>query len=118
MNIQYVNRHESAHGDIKTYIETELGFLAAKYEILEADVILDKDGHNGREFVAEINLHVKGARLHCKETSDEIGKSIDIAIKTLDKQLKKHKETHYASLELKRHSLEKSEISEIIEVTE
>jgi ribosomal subunit interface protein len=104
MNIHYVNRHDSAHGDIKTYIETELGFLADKYEIADADVILDRDGHTDRHFTAEIKLHVKGGVLHCKETSDEIGKSIDIAVKTMEGQLKKHKETHFTSHEIRRHA--------------
>ena len=107
MNIHYVNRHETAHGDIKSYIETELGVLATKYDIAKADVILDKDGHNDLHFVAEINLHVKGSTLYCKETSDEIGKSIDLAVKTLEKQLKKHKETHFTSHEIRRHTIEK-----------
>ncbi len=107
MNIKIANRHESGTNGIRTYIESELNTLAEKYEILDADVILDKDGHTGREFTAEIILHVKGSKILAKESSEEIGKSVDLAIKTLEKQLKKHKETHYASLDLKRNVVEK-----------
>ncbi len=107
MNINIANRHESGTNGIRTYIETELNSLGEKYEILDAHVILDQDGHTHLEYVAEIILHVKGAKLLAKEVSDEIGKSVDMAIKTLDKQLKKHKETHFASQELKRHVVAK-----------
>lgn len=107
MNIKIADRHESGTNGIRTYIETELQTLADKYEILDADVILDKDGHTGREFTAEIILHVKGSKILAKEVSEEIGKSVDLAVKTLDKQLKKHKETHFSSLELKRHAVAK-----------
>jgi putative sigma-54 modulation protein len=107
MNINIANRHESGTNGIRGYIESELTTLGQKFDILDADVILDKEGHLDKEFTAEINLHIKGARLHSKETSDEIGKSFDLALKTVDKQLKKHKETHFASQELKRHVVTK-----------
>jgi ribosomal subunit interface protein len=93
MNIKIANRHESGTNGIRGYIES--------------DVILDKDGHTGKEFTAEVILHLKGAKLLAKESSEEIGKSVDLAVKTLDKQLKKHKETHYSSQELKRHAVTK-----------
>ena len=107
MNIKVVDRHDSGTNGIRIYIESELNTLAEKYEILDADVILDQDGHTHKEYTAEIIVHVKGAKLLAKEVSDEIGKSVDLAVKTLDKQLKKHKETHYSSLELKRNAIAK-----------
>lgn len=107
MNIKIANRHESGTNGIRGYIESELDTLAQKYEILDADVILDKDGHQDKEFTAEVILHLKGTKLLAKESSEEIGKSVDLAMKTLDKQLKKHKETHYSSQELKRHAIAK-----------
>ena len=107
MNIQITNRHASADGHIKTFVESEMAILENKYEILGADVILDHEGHGKVQYSAEINLEVKGAKLHAKETSEEIGKSIDLVVKTLEKQLKKHKDTHYAAQELRRKALEK-----------
>ena len=107
MNIQIANRHETADGHIKTFVESELKFLQDKYEILGADVILDREGHGNIQYSAEINLKVRGTMLHAKESSEEIGKSIDLVVKTLEKQLKKHRDTHSASKELKRKAIEK-----------
>ena len=103
MNIQISNRHASADGQIKNFVENELMTLENKYEILGADVVLDHEGHGNIKYSAEINLKVKGSTIHAKESSEEIGKSIDLAIKTLEKRLQKHKDTHYASIELKRN---------------
>lgn len=110
MKINISNRHESANGNIKQYIEAGLANLSDKYEILGADVILDQEGHIGKQFTADIKLHVRGSRgavLQAKETSDEIGKSVDLVFKTLEKRLKKFKETHYSSLEPRRRTVEK-----------
>jgi len=107
MNIQIANRHESATGHIKSFVESELAMLEGKYEILGADVILDREGHSNHTYSAEINLKVKGTMLHAKESSEEIGKSVDLVVKALERQLKKHRDTHMASKELKRRTLEK-----------
>ena len=84
-----------------------MAILEGKYEILGADVILDHEGHANLQYTAEINLRVKGTTLHAKESSEDIGKSIDLAVKILEKQLKKHHDMHLASKELKRKALEK-----------
>ena len=107
MNIQIANRHESATGHIRPFVEAELAMLEGKYEILGADVILDHEGHSNIQYSAEINLKVRGTMLHAKESSEDIGKSVDLVVKSLEKQLKKHRDTHTASKELKRKALEK-----------
>ena len=100
MNIQIANRHDSAaQGQIKSFVEAELVTLESKYEIIGADVILDHEGHTNLQYSAEINLKIKGTMLHAKESSDDINKSIDLVVKTLERQLKKHKETHYSSFD-------------------
>ena len=106
MNIQISNRHESANGDIKTFVETELAQLESKYEILGAEVILDHEGRGNISYSAEINLKIKGLTLHAKESSEEIGKSIDLAVKTLEKQLQKHKDLSHVSKETIRTMVE------------
>jgi len=107
MTIQIANRHDTADGRIKTFVESELAVLQNKYEILGADVILDREGHTNIQYSAEINLKVRGSMLHAKESSEEIGKSIDLVVKTLEKQLKKHRDSHEASKEAIRKALEK-----------
>jgi ribosomal subunit interface protein len=109
MNIQISNRHASADGQIKTFVENELATLEDKYDILGAEVILDHEGHGNVQYSAEINLKVRGSMLHAKESSEEIGKSIDLVVKTLEKQLKKHRDTHTASLAPKRKAPENEE---------
>ena len=104
MNIQISNRHETAHSQVKALIETELESLATRYEIIAADVILDHEGHSIPHVIAEINLKVKGGMLIAKEKSEKVEKSIDLAVRSLEKQLQKHKETHFASQELRRTS--------------
>lgn len=107
MKINIANRHDSANGNIKQYIESGLANLSDKYEILSADVILDQEGHTGRQFSADITLHVKGSVLHTKEVTEEAGTSVDLALKTLEKRLKKFKETHYSSFEPRRNAIAK-----------
>ena len=105
MKITIANRHSSANGNIKQFIEAELATLSEKYDILSADIELDQEGHIGKHFTADIKLHVRGSVLQAKETADEIGKAVDLAFKTVEKRLKKFKETHYSSFE--RPALEK-----------
>jgi ribosomal subunit interface protein len=107
MKIQISNRHDSANTTIKGFIEAGLSSLAEKYEIMGADVVLDQEGRTNKQYSAEIILHVKGSQIHTKEKSEEIGKSVDLAMKTLEKQLQKHKETHYSSHEIRRHTITK-----------
>jgi len=103
MKIQISNRHETAHPNIKTMIESELGELSSRYDILGADVILDREGKQApASLFAEINLKLRGATLVAKEKSEKIEKSIDLAFKSLQKQLQRHKETHFSSQELRR----------------
>ncbi|MEI8135064.1 MAG: ribosome-associated translation inhibitor RaiA [bacterium] len=107
MNIQISNRHASAEPEMKQHVEDGLQSLEGKYEILGAEVILDHEGHAKLSYNAEINLKVKGALLHAKESSDTISKAFDSSVKVLESQLKKHKDTHYSSIELKRKAIKK-----------
>jgi putative sigma-54 modulation protein len=103
MKIQISNRHDTAHPHIKTMIESELGELSSRYEILSADVILDREGKEATQSLfAEVNLKLPGTTLVAKEKSEKIEKSIDLAFKSLQKQLQRHKETHFSSQELRR----------------
>ena len=57
MKINISNRHDSANGNIKQYIETGLASLAEKYEILGADVILDQFGHDLAQAPTRLHRH-------------------------------------------------------------
>jgi ribosomal subunit interface protein len=105
MKIQISNRHETANPNIKSFIEAELETLADRYDIIGADVILDREGHTTEKMFAEINVHVKGSTIVAKEKSENVEKSVDLALRSLEKQLQRHKETHYSSLS--RNSVQK-----------
>jgi ribosomal subunit interface protein len=103
MHIQVTARHETTEASrIRTFVEEELGKLDGKYDVISAEVILDQEGQTNYIKTAEINLKVRGAVLHAKESSEEIHKSIDAAIHVLEGQLKKHKELHLKPTSLKR----------------
>lgn len=104
MNIQIAIRHEAASSDIKPFVEEEIKRLVEKYDILKADVVLDQEGTNGYLKVAEIILKVRGEVITARESSDEMKKSIDLAIKKLDPQLHKYKDTHLKPTNLNRHN--------------
>jgi len=98
MNIQIANRHEIGHRSYQTVCRSRTGDPGR--EIMKfsvADVVLDHEGHTNIQYSAEINLKVRGTMLHAKETSEDIGKSVDLVVKSLEKQLKKHRDSHTAS---------------------
>ena len=110
MKIQISNRHETANPGIKTFIESQLENLASRYDIIGADVILDREGHSTtftKNISAEINVKIKGLTIVAKEKSENIEKSVDLALRSLEKQLRRYKETHYSSLNLRRTPTEK-----------
>jgi ribosomal subunit interface protein len=101
MNLHIVIRHETANGKVKNFIEHELTLLNDKFDFISAEVIIDQEGPNGHVKTAEVNLKVPQAVLHTKEASEEVYKSIDLALKTIEKQLKKHRETHFQRIDPK-----------------
>lgn len=103
MNIQVTVRHDTSGGGIKIFVEEELARLEAKYsDIISADVIIDHEGTNGYLKTVDINLKVPGTVLHTKEAAEEVKKAIDLAIKELDKMMRKYKDTHLKTNNLRR----------------
>lgn len=103
MNIQVTVRHDTSGGGIKTFVETELARLEAKYsDIQSAEVIIDQEGTNGYLKTVDINIKVPGSVLHTKEQAEEVHKAIDLGIKELDKMLRKYKDTHLKTNNLRR----------------
>ena len=103
MNIQVTVRHDTSGGGIKTFVEAELARLEAKYtDIQSAEVIIDQEGTNGYLKTVDINLKVPGSVLHTKEQAEEVHKAIDLGIKELDTMLRKYKDTHLKTNNLRR----------------
>jgi ribosomal subunit interface protein len=104
MLIQIAVRHDTADGRIKTFVEEELKRIEGKYSPISAEVVIDQEGAAGHVKTAEINVTVPGKVLHTKESSSDVNKSIDLAVKTIEAQLHKYKETHAHPTALKRHA--------------
>lgn len=103
MNIQVTVRHDTSGGGIKKFVEAELTRLEAKYtDIQSAEVIIDQEGTNGYLKTVDINIKVPGSVLHTKEQAEEVHKAIDLAIKELDVMLRKYKDTHLKTNNLRR----------------
>lgn len=114
MNIQVTVRHDTSGGGIKKFVEEELARLEDKYEILGAEVIIDHEGTNGYLKTVDINLKVPGTLLHTKQQAEEVHKSVDLAVKELDKMLRKYKDTHLRPTSLRRQQGQQPAPGEVI----
>ncbi len=111
MKVQVAIRHESADGKIKTFVEEELERINKKYHPDSAEVVIDHEGPTGYIKTVEINVYVPGETFHSKERSDDIHKSLDIAIKAIEKQLQRYKELHIPGPAKKhKHPIEEEEV--------
>ena len=89
MRILFTARHYKAPASLKEFAEQEVQRLTRYYDgILECEIILD---YEKQTQVAEIILSVHGQRLAAIEKSEDIRKSITLAVDKLERQLKKYK---------------------------
>ncbi len=102
MRIKFTARHFKAPERLKNYSEKKVARLKRYYDgIINGEIILDYEKINQ---IAEIAIDVYGQRLVAVEKSDDIFKSIDLAVDKLERQLKKYKE------KLRDHSNTKASI--------
>jgi putative sigma-54 modulation protein len=89
MRITITARHFKAPDSLKTFVRDEVSRLEKYYEgALNSEVILSWEKLNQ---VAEINLKVAKQTLAAVEKSEEMRKSITLAVDKLERQLKKLK---------------------------
>jgi putative sigma-54 modulation protein len=90
MNITITARHFKAPEPLKDYVRKEVLRLKKYYDgIIEGEVILSWEKLTQ---IAEINLKVYGQKLTAKEKSEDIRKSITLAVDKLERQVEKYKE--------------------------
>jgi len=90
MKLSFTARHFKAPERLKDYAEKKVKRLEKYYDgILDCEVVLD---YEKLLQVAEIIVRVYGTRLTVVEKSDDIFKSIDLAVDKMERQLKKYKE--------------------------
>jgi len=97
MRINFTARHYKPSKRLKEYAEAEVKSLEKFFDaIVDCDIILD---YQKETQIAEINLSVYGAKLSATEKSEDIYKSIDLAVIKLGRQLTKYKEKHFQNYE-------------------
>ena len=105
MRISFTARHFKSSERLKAFATDEVQRLKKYYDdILDVEIILD---YVKQEQVAEIVVKVYGQRLAVAEKSEDMYKSITLAVDKLERKLLKYKE--------KLRHFEKERITENIE---
>ena len=90
MNISITARGGKASDRMKKYVTDRMARKQRVYEgVIETEVILS---YEKKTQVAELKLKVHNKSLFVKERSDDIYKSIDMALDNCERQIKKIKE--------------------------
>lgn len=105
MRVNFTARHYKPSERLKDYAISEVQKLDKFYEgIINCDIILD---YQKLYQIAEIIIHVHGQQMTAVEKSEDIYKSIDLAVAKLERQLKKHKgKTHQFNNERIKDNIE------------
>ncbi|NOZ61939.1 MAG: ribosome-associated translation inhibitor RaiA [Calditrichaeota bacterium] len=93
MRVTFTARHYKSSPRLKEYAESEVQRLEKFFDgIISCEIVLDyqKDIQ-----IAEINVIVHGQQLTVMEKSEEIRKSIDLAVDKMERQLKRYKEKKF-----------------------
>ncbi|MDZ7370341.1 MAG: ribosome-associated translation inhibitor RaiA [candidate division KSB1 bacterium] len=90
MTVTFTARHFKTSDRLKEFATQEVKRLKKYYDdILEVDIVLD---YVKLEQVAEISIKVYGQRLTVVEKSEDMYKSITLAVDKLERKLLKYKE--------------------------
>lgn len=90
MRISFTARHFKSSERLKEFATTEVRRLKKYYDdILDVEIILD---YVKQEQVAEIVVKVYGQRLAVVEKSEDMYKSVTLAVDKLERKLLKYKE--------------------------
>jgi putative sigma-54 modulation protein len=90
MRITFTARHFKPSARLKEHAESAVGKLKKYYDgILDVEIILD---YIKQQQVAELICKVYGNKLAVEEKSEDMYKSIDLAVDKLGRQLKKYKD--------------------------
>lgn len=91
MRLNLTSRHFKASPRLKEFVDGEVQRLKRYYDgIIDCEVILDHEKSMVKK--AEIILKVYGQRLTVVERSDDMKKSVALAVDKLERQLKRYKE--------------------------
>ena len=92
MKMNITARHFKAPDKLKIFIENEINRLEKFFDnIIDCDVILDYIRTNNSKQSVEIRMKVYGQVLSVSAISDDMYKSVDLAVGKLERKLKKYK---------------------------
>ena len=94
MNIQFHPSGFAASEQLKEFIEKKIEKLETFFDkIIDADVYLKLESHQQiKDKTAEVKINVPGVTLFSSETAKTFEASVDLAVESLRRQLKKYKE--------------------------
>lgn len=114
MEIQFKGRNMELTSTVKDYALKKVArlekFLQGQIRLAEIEFSQINNPSVATSETVEITLHAKGSLFKAKESSVNMQASIDLAVDKLEKQIKKFKDTHYASLY--SHKIQKKGIPE------
>ncbi|NHZ87076.1 MAG: ribosome-associated translation inhibitor RaiA [Planctomycetia bacterium] len=89
MNIEFTSRHFNAPDNLKDYAVSEVQKITKVYaRAIQCQILLFREND---QFVTELNLSIPSRKLNVKESTDNITKSIDIAVDKMITRVKKIK---------------------------
>ncbi len=90
MVIEFTARHFHALDNIRVYAESEVERLNKFNDrITNCQIILE---HSHIDYMVEVNVSIPGNKFNAKAATDNMTKSIDLAVNKTANQLKKHME--------------------------
>lgn len=105
MNIQITTRHSKVSKDSHEYLKKELVHLEKYHDkMTSCHVILDTE-HISK--TVDISIVAQGKSINAKGKSDNVGKSVDMALQKAIRQLKKLNDkvkAHKCSKEINEHN--------------
>ncbi|NHZ84561.1 MAG: ribosome-associated translation inhibitor RaiA [Planctomycetia bacterium] len=89
MNIEFTSRHFNAPDNLKDYAISEVQKITKVYaRAIQCQILLFREND---QFVTELNLSIPSRKLNVKESTDNVTKSIDIAVDKMITRVKKIK---------------------------
>ena len=96
MNIEFTSRHFNAPDNLKNYAINEVQKITKLYDrAIQCQILLFLEKG---QYITELNLSIPSYKLNVKESTDNITKSIDLAVAkmiTLVKKIKSKQNSHH-----------------------
>lgn len=91
MDVRYLSQHVSISDELKEYMEPRLEKLSRYFHrILDLTVVAKKGPKN--TVSVEITVNAGGALLRAEHSDSDLRKAFDLALKTVEKRVRRHKE--------------------------